>query len=260
MKKTIVLALCLIFSQNARPKGIIQISIPKCGTYLLKKCIDLLGVLPNMRFNAVGASIKPALFGRGMQKLYGHIRFKEEYLPFLTGNTAIFLIYRDPRDQVVSGAYHILKHSYNHLHVFAHSISFDDLLSFLIEGGQGWHNTTREAIHRENVSDYYQLFLPWLSAPHVCGVRFEDLIGLHGGGDAGRQYETIKNIADHVGMNVSQGRIDLVVKNLFGGTETFRKGLIGDWKNHFKEHHKQAFKKVAGQLLIDLGYEKDFDW
>jgi len=28
----------------------------------------------------------------------------------------------------------------------------------------------------------------------------------------------------------------------------------------FCEYHKEKFKRVAGQLLIDLGYEKDYDW
>lgn len=41
---------------------------------------------------------------------------------------------------------------------------------------------------------------------------------------------------------------------------TFRKGQTGGWKKHFTSDQKKLFKKVAGQLLIDLGYEKDFNW
>lgn len=29
---------------------------------------------------------------------------------------------------------------------------------------------------------------------------------------------------------------------------------------YFSAEHKDTFKEVAGQLLIDLGYEQDFDW
>ena len=41
---------------------------------------------------------------------------------------------------------------------------------------------------------------------------------------------------------------------------TFRKGEIGNWKNEFNEEHKAAFKEIAGQLLIQLGYEKNYKW
>jgi hypothetical protein len=40
----------------------------------------------------------------------------------------------------------------------------------------------------------------------------------------------------------------------------FRKGIVGDWKNYFNDHHKSRFKSVAGELLIALGYEKDDNW
>ena len=43
-------------------------------------------------------------------------------------------------------------------------------------------------------------------------------------------------------------------------SSTFRKGTIGDWRNHFTEEHKAAFKEVAEAELIKLGYEKDYDW
>ena len=38
------------------------------------------------------------------------------------------------------------------------------------------------------------------------------------------------------------------------------KGKKGGWKNFFQEEHKQAFKKIAGDLLIELGYETDLNW
>ncbi|HSM84450.1 MAG TPA: sulfotransferase, partial [Nodosilinea sp.] len=38
------------------------------------------------------------------------------------------------------------------------------------------------------------------------------------------------------------------------------KGSIGGWQKYFKDSHKQAFKRVAGDLLIDLGYETNLDW
>ena len=40
----------------------------------------------------------------------------------------------------------------------------------------------------------------------------------------------------------------------------YRKGVAGDWKNHFESVHKDYFKEKFGDLLIRLGYEKDHQW
>jgi hypothetical protein len=40
----------------------------------------------------------------------------------------------------------------------------------------------------------------------------------------------------------------------------FRKGVPGDWKNHFNGGHKKFFKDQYGELLISLGYESNYDW
>ncbi len=39
-----------------------------------------------------------------------------------------------------------------------------------------------------------------------------------------------------------------------------RKGVTGDWRNHFTAEDKKLFKDLAGDLLIKLGYEKDNNW
>ena len=42
---------------------------------------------------------------------------------------------------------------------------------------------------------------------------------------------------------------------------TFRKGAVGDWKDHFKEEHVAAFKlSDRTNALVRLGYEEDEDW
>ena len=57
-------------------------------------------------------------------------------------------------------------------------------------------------------------------------------------------------------------------KNLAGGRKQgqentnshYRKGKRGDWQNHFNDKHKAVFKEKYGDLLIKLGYEKDYNW
>ena len=40
----------------------------------------------------------------------------------------------------------------------------------------------------------------------------------------------------------------------------FRKGVSGDWLNHFNLEHLQAFKKRYEDLLFQFGYETEPDW
>jgi len=39
-----------------------------------------------------------------------------------------------------------------------------------------------------------------------------------------------------------------------------RKGIAGDWKNHFSKEACQVFDHYAGKELILLDYEKDHNW
>lgn len=39
-----------------------------------------------------------------------------------------------------------------------------------------------------------------------------------------------------------------------------RKGVAGDWRSKFTPEHKARFKEIAGDLLIELGYEQDKNW
>ncbi len=39
-----------------------------------------------------------------------------------------------------------------------------------------------------------------------------------------------------------------------------RKGVSGDWKNHFTPKHKEIFKETYPDILIKLGYEQDHNW
>ncbi|HEY1427264.1 MAG TPA: hypothetical protein VGF50_11375, partial [Caulobacteraceae bacterium] len=40
----------------------------------------------------------------------------------------------------------------------------------------------------------------------------------------------------------------------------YRKGLAGDWRNHFADRHVEHFKARYNDLLIKTGYEASADW
>ncbi len=39
-----------------------------------------------------------------------------------------------------------------------------------------------------------------------------------------------------------------------------RKGVVGDWVNHFSDEARQVFADLAGDTLVRLGYEQSNDW
>jgi hypothetical protein len=43
-------------------------------------------------------------------------------------------------------------------------------------------------------------------------------------------------------------------------SKLYRKGISGDWVNHFTPQHAEAFQAYFGDLLVRLGYEEDSDW
>lgn len=40
----------------------------------------------------------------------------------------------------------------------------------------------------------------------------------------------------------------------------YRKGVSGDWKNHFNQEHIRVFKEKYNKVLIKLGYEENDSW
>jgi hypothetical protein len=111
-----------------------------------------------------------------------------------------------------------------------------------------------------NVDERFRAVLPWLSQPFNYTTFFEKLVGARGGGSQQAQVKELTNLARHLRMACTRRDIERIPDELFGNTATFRQGSIGSWRNSFGEEHKRAFKEVAGQLLIDLGYEKNLDW
>ena len=67
---------------------------------------------------------------------------------------------------------------------------------------------------------------------------------------------TIKRVVDNYSFE-NQTRRKPGEENI---NSFLRKGVSGDWKNHFNSQAKEVFKYHAGDLLIKLGYEKDKNW
>jgi hypothetical protein len=106
---------------------------------------------------------------------------------------------------------------------------------------------------------------PELLGENYAEVRYEDLLS--------RPEEELGRLLRLIGADASKGAVRACVeagsferwsKGRERGKEDsaafLRKGVAGDWKNVFTEEDKRVFKEAAGDVLVELGYEKDNDW
>ncbi len=92
-------------------------------------------------------------------------------------------------------------------------------------------------------------------------VKYEDLVK--------KPVNSMEKIYDFLGLEMIDKNIlfDFYkhenyndhIQNIEVGKPIY-KNTIGRWKKDMNEKEKKIFKNMAGELLIKLGYEKDFDW
>ena len=242
-------------------------SLPKSGTFLLRRTLSLLPTFaPRWSYHGLVAGIpnlhqKIQTIRRG-QYVSGHLHWSSELIELLvTSNIRTLFIIRDLRDVAVSLADYLTNKNTDHrLHPYFKSLKSDDeRLMAAIVGVEG--KLLKDGKKTKSLGESAMAFAPWLDEPNCLAVRFEDMIGSCGGGSDEKQLENVRAIANYLGVNLSQEQTIQVAKDIFyKSSTTFRKGQIGDWQNHFTEEHKRAFKEVAGEALINLGYENGHDW
>jgi len=263
----LMLFIFLSFNVCAQNKKIFLIGLPKCGTHLIRKCLQL--ITGKSRLNSENRLF---LNESQVEKISSstifvtHALYTEKNLNILKKNNfrGVF-IYRDPRDQIVSMVHYIRKADIGHISDLKQK-SCDELFDLCMNDYgyvfyRIWDFTYRSLGRKKiTIADIYKNYLNWVSESFVYVTSFEKLVGPLGGGTSKLQYNEIKNISHHVGFDLSSEEIKIIEDNLFGNSPTFREGKIGAWKEYFTEEYKSKFKKNAGQLLINLGYEKDFCW
>ncbi len=182
----------------------------------------------------------------------------------------ITVIMRDGRDIMVSAYYHFLFHNESNLPYGVEKRrrhlnfkDFDDIqtnlprfIEYLFREfpKSGW--STR--------FNWAQFVDSWYGKP-VALVRYEDLLT-----DPAKTLgkvlfqltrkefaaERLTEVADKFSFAKMTGRNPgEEKKNTFA-----RKGIAGDWRNHFSQAAKQTFVHFGGEQLIKLGYEIDNQW
>lgn len=200
------------------------------------------------------------LFVSKLRGLQGNSKYLSAHAPYSTEMESLllsqkciaFFVLRDPRDYVVSLLDHINKHD----NVFIidewfYSLNFDEQIHYIITG-TAWYNSAVTIVKE---------FIKWKDSPACCAVRFEKLIGPQGDScTKEEQIAELRKIANALNIQITDAQLLNAFKTSYGQGYTFNKGQVGRWKQYFNEANKKIFKELLGNELIELGYEKDYDW
>ncbi len=263
-------------------------SIPKSGTNLLQKCLELAGVNWSGRSLAASSnfgryrSIKNLLRSPAMGEvpvslgldvpvnvserwlrsyvreaqgyISGHMAYSGHLYEILSSeNFRVIQVIRHPCAIVASWANFIAEPGYyrSNIQKRMSRLSFDERVKLLVNGGY---------LERQYIAGIRDVFLRaqgWYEKKGgVLVVRFEDLVGARGGGDDEFQRRTLEEIFSYAGLEPDQSRVGGIQSRLYGGTHTFRKGQIDGWKDQLSEDtEREVYHLLKGINGVDqLGY------
>lgn len=245
-------------------------SVPKSGTHLL---LQILRSLPCVRyFDGFMASApsrrhveRPLTRQLGMigqvaprEVIPSHLFFSNEVSGALRARHFVhFFIYRDPRDVVISEAHYLTSSATHHgLHAdYARCNNFEERLELAIRG----IDPPRDGAYYPDVATRFGRYKQWIADGNVQSVRYEELREDGLTGALRRIVSFYRERANHdFDIDEAAGRARKAIAP--ERSHTFRSGQIQQWKTEFSRRNKDSFKQIAGQLLIELGYEKDLDW
>jgi len=244
---------------------------PKSGSHLLLQVLN--GFTRIMPYRYVEADPARTITKNGKRKTqeeiladlrtlpsgvigWGYVDATPENASFLTRSGRVnYFIYRDPRDLLVSQVFFATEMYEEHgMHDYYASLpDFGARLATAISG------INRDGLYMVSVKQRYEGVFQWLATPGVMCIRFEDLIN--------HRDATLTAILDEVektGYKIPTPRekaMSILVEAIQPKkSHTFRSGKTGGWTEYFTDKHKKLFKDVAGDLLVQLGYEKTNDW
>ena len=238
------------------PKVVLN-SLPKSGTHLLE---SLFLNLPLMRHsgkktlkieiqNPIEHKLNLISSLKKGQFLLSHMQFHSSIADTAKGNDVkIIHLIRDPRDVLLSHLNYIERMDITQKsHDFISQYNNrQDKLKAMIDG-------------KKDVLEPFSLvlnkFSPWINEPEVLCIKFEDLIGVNGGGNNENQLEAVKAICDFISIKLDEGELLDVSNKIYSPkSSTFNKGKIGNWKQVLTEEETQWLNNLLDKEIKEYGY------
>ncbi|MBF0589289.1 MAG: sulfotransferase domain-containing protein [Magnetococcales bacterium] len=243
---------------KSSPTPFMSLACDKCGTHLMADVLQgISGLRSNWQYhdpNEPMALRAPAAAPKG-SFIAGNWFPNSALLEGMQErNEKAVLLYRDPRDQIVSGYFYCKKpHALIEDSGFARRIAAMDKEQAIDYLMSSWPHT---------MLVWLVLWMTFERPLYVC--HFERMIS--------EKPSVIGEVAEFLGYPCDEAlkhrvaadtafekpSASLKIESLHGDFK--RKGKAGDWRYHFTEGNVRRFKEIAGDILIALGYEQDLAW
>jgi hypothetical protein len=246
-------------------------SFPKSGTHLLFQITD--GLPHSTNYGVFLASMTSSFRFRERSPdnasrfirsfvpgeiVRGHLFFHPQNAADLRDRSVVhYFVYRDPRAVVVSEA-HWLR-DMNRWHRLAPYFrklgSMEDAIMLAIRG----FDPPIAGLEYPNIAERFSRYAGWLNRDDCLALRYEDMA-------SERRAAVICSMAEfyarHCGGPVDvENCLDAMASSIAPQkSHTFRSGKKTGWRQEFTAEHRRAFDEVAGNLLIQLGYEQGREW
>lgn len=245
-----------------RHRVILIIGLPKSGTTWMK---NLLAMVPGYHDRTIydpsrsiaSHDISPMVFDLLPSYSHSVIRLHTRYtmanFDIIKRHVKKFIVmYRDIRDMCISRYYHVLNEDTHRHHNLYKSLPKEEAIMHSIniirieylEWVKNWCMIAEK---------YPELILP---------IRYEDI---HSNPEDTMLrvlnfFEISYDDALLHKMALTKLKKPVSLKQSLSKGDTRRQGIVGSWQQEFSQAHKDYFKLIGGELLIQLGYEKDESW
>lgn len=249
-------------------------SLPKAGTNLLSRALSF--VPPAYRVPVRTLSVprfssdRIERIIRGLKRnqiVTAHVGFQESLAVALReSGVRHILIFRDPRDVLVSAAYYIGEMDRDHAgYSLLSKMTLPERIDFLLARHDirdpKIDDLSRSHSHALNFPDEVSSFVKWLPCDDVLLVKYENLVGPGGGGKMDLQVEELSRMAAFLAWDVKLERLEAIAARLYyTKAKTFRKGALGAWREVLSVEQVGAVKAAFGNDIVRLGYERNCDW
>jgi hypothetical protein len=249
------------------PDRLLLVSVPKSGTHLASRLVEGLGFRLVWRlYNEVAALEAERPHGTAPDSIpYGrclvvHRMSADRMSPrfhrdWSSGSIKVLFNVRDPRDILLSALDHLLLKR-----DVALPLPGQDRLADIvqrIEGRHGQIDFLMAEVSPSMVGPLHPMTvlrdMRYLAAHARCmSIRFEDLVGARGGGDAERQVGAVEAVLDWSGI---EGDPRQLADRLYDpGARMFNQGRIGRWREEMSDAQVRRFERQYGDVLAAHGY------
>lgn len=173
-----------------------------------------------------------------------HYPYWSQAIPYVKGKTVV-MSQRDPRDVVVSAmCYRKTTDLKQAIGVMIQSHYVDYLESWLKPKEplkvKKLIITRYEWLHNDP-TELAQIFISMTDMPLWGGLIPDEAI-------------------ERAKIAIERQSFPNMVKQLGGDRHFMRKGIVGDWRNHFDRETAQMFNVHFGQFMLEQGYIDDLEW